>query len=282
MQSEEDKRVLGGGKLPGNSKNSLHLRFNLEYVRCAALFASVFMNFMGWVMNEIHPGYPNGNPKDTWIYKFFHFNHICSFLDFNPSKSVVAPIGMTNIILMDIFCVLAYFTTKFDYENGLIDRRFWKYSQFTFIFGFIFSNFFIMVFVNSPTDPDVDHKGLFILHYIPFMFNQTANVFMSIQQCILFIQKDIIPFGIHKTTLKIYSVCISVMLVFYTLFVVTQLADIPMWTSQRGSAGNVLAQIMMWTYFIIMAPVPAIMSYGVARNGEGEVTIDFADAAAWK
>ena len=121
--------------------------------------------------------------EQTFIYHLFHFNHTCSILDFNPSKTISALVMMLHTVSIDCFVILHYYRVTVQ-----TDPMFDALKKFTTIatpLQFVFFTYFYMVFVNSPDGEYGTDEGMnkFKWHYIPYMLDQTATLLMAVQQC---------------------------------------------------------------------------------------------------
>jgi len=246
--------------------------FNIEWLRFWGLIAGSVLLITGTIVTNHFVEYPEGSGgfdyKATFIYEIFHFNHTCTVLDFNPSRTVSGLVMMLHTIPMDLFIVLSYYRAKHDYASEEIHKWLWYYYKITTPFNFIAMTYFYMVFVNPPMDMDS-----FILHYIPYMLWQIAMVLMAIGQCAYISQMDVTPFNIPKLALRIYLFIVVLTGIYYTIFVWSFIGRSPILNTEITSSRN-FAVCLMYFFDFQVAIIPTIFAFNEAKNGNTQ-TIQF-------
>jgi len=179
----------------------------------------------------------------TYIVQLFHFPHTCVFIDENPAKT---PVAIFFLIALPALMLFTYLSKERIKDEAAGDPRL-EYvaiiSKYTWLIRIICFLVFPLCFVNSPAyDPhpfvDPAHAtweelfadpawGKFILHYIPYLGWQLAVALMAIEQAWYHFAMGTFPFGIHKTTIGIYLTMMMLLLLYYTLWIVTFLVGVP-------------------------------------------------------
>mmetsp|Transcript_53292 Transcript_53292/g.59597 ORF Transcript_53292/g.59597 Transcript_53292/m.59597 type:complete len:326 (+) Transcript_53292:254-1231(+) len=212
------------------------------------LLLGFFLSFK-FVFTPTPPvGFSSKEFDKTFIVKLFGFPHTCVFIDENPSKSPVAFIFIIGMMILIIWTFLDHVRINRDYAAGETRlKHVATFSKYTWLFRVFCFVLFPLCFVNSPTyDPDPyldpadptvtykqlydDHQGAwfkFILHYIPYLLWQLAVALQAIEQAFYHHNMGTMPFGISKTAIKIYSGGMSLLFVYYTLWIVTFLCGVP-------------------------------------------------------
>mmetsp|Transcript_17131 Transcript_17131/g.37181 ORF Transcript_17131/g.37181 Transcript_17131/m.37181 type:complete len:292 (+) Transcript_17131:109-984(+) len=278
----DEETPLTGGKVYGTKT----MQFNIERIRLFGLLGAVVLILVGTFVSKYAVVFPPkddpstfleklmGAPSDfvsekTFIYQFFGFNHTCSMLDFNPSKTISALIIMLHIMPMDFFIICHYLrvTTQTDpkYDN---------LKKVTKIFSpleFAFMTYFYLVFVNSPDGVYGTHAGTmkFIAHYTPYMLWQLGMVMMAIQQCWYIALKDMIPLSwVTKEMMWTYCQMMMVMFVVYTVFCWAFIVGSPLWpTTSDHPVGQFVAKCVMYGWDLISIAIPAYFAYLESSDG---------------
>lgn len=239
--------------------------FNIELLRFWGLIFGSVLLITGTVVTNNFVEFPEGSgsfhPEKTFIYEIFHFNHTCTVLDFNPSKTISAMVIMFHTIPMDLFIFLSYYRMKNDYVTGLVPKWLWYYTKITTPFILTAFTYFYMVFVNSPSD-----MPSFTAHYIPYMCWQIAMIFMAIGQCAYLSEMDVIPFNIPKVVLKVYLVILVATGIYYTVFIWSFVAKHPILDTKIAS-NRKFAITLMYFFDVIAAIIPTIFAFKESRNG---------------
>lgn len=268
------------------------IRINIEWFRFVGLSSVVLLLVAGKFVTQFFNNWPRkenpsspfdkifrGAPTDmeyeeTFIYKLFNFNHTCSLLDFNPSKTVSGLIVMIHEIPLLLFIVFHYWRVK-----GMTDPKFDKLKIFSKIASplqFIFILYFYMVFVNSPDAPfgTPGAVTLFTLHYIPYMLWQIGVLLMAIQQSWYLCLSDTIPFDwLTSKGLWYYTVSMMIVCVVYNVFIWSFILEDPLWDTSQNP-GRVIAQIIMWVWNFYAVFIPAYFAYTQAKdNGHDSVLV---------
>jgi len=179
--------------------------------------------------------------QKTFIVQLFLFPHTCVMIDENPAKSPVAFIFIIGMMVLIIFTFLDQVRLKRDYAAGETRlKNVVTFSQYTWklrVFCFVL---FPLCFVNSPTynpdpyfdpqDDTVTYKQLygdsqgawfkFILHYIPYLLWQLAVALQAIEQAWYHHAMGTFPFVPSKTVIKIYLGAMSLLFVYYSVWIV--------------------------------------------------------------
>jgi hypothetical protein len=269
----DEETLLVGRKGP---PKKLSITLNIEILRFYGLLAGVLLLVVGQFVTTMFVEFPEGSggwhPKETFIYKLFHFNHTCTVLDFNPAKTVSALVIMLHTLPMNMFVILSYYRIKNDYNQRQVPYGVWLYSKITSPFIFMSFVYFYLVFVNSP---DGDSMTDFTLHYIPYMFWQTGMVLQSIEQCLYMIYKQNIPFGLSAGVLKGYCAFIVALGIYYTVFVWSFIFYSPI-LDTTDPVKSLVGQGVMYTFDFVVVLIPTIFAYVQSKNGNVS-TIDFYD-----
>lgn len=284
---DEETPLTGGTK--GTSEPVL--RVNIERLRFVGLSAMIVLLIVGNIVTENFVVFPaTDNPSSGWdkllgrapsdfheektlIFWLFKFNHTCTVLDFNPSKTVSALLMMVHTVPIDLFIILSYYRIKGENDNFKYLKIYAKYAS---IFQFVCVTYFYMVFVNSPDGEPNTQEGInsFIKHYIPYMLWQTAMFLMAIQQCWYISLKDVIPFPwISRRMLRIYLYSMGVMLVIYTWFIWSFIIGFGegLWDTSTDF-GRICAMIVMWVWNGYCIIIPLICAWIEAGNADAAVT----------
>ena len=246
--------------------------FNIEWLRFWGLVAIVVLLIIGSIVTNQFVEFPEGSGgfdfKATFIYELFHFNHTCTVLDFNPSRTVSGILMMFHTIPMDLFIALSYFRMKHDYVAGRISKPLWYYTKITTPYIFIAVTYFYMVFVNPPVD-----MPSFILHYLPYNFWQIAMILMAIGQCGYLAEMEITPFNIPRILLKVYGCLLIATGLYYTIFVWSFIGKTPILDTTITANRN-FAVTLMYFFNVLVILIPAIFAFIETRNGNTQ-TIHF-------
>ena len=111
----------------------------------------------------------------TFIYELFGFNHTCTILDFNPSRTISAIAVMMSVGPFLMYVILNRFRMEHEYINGNIGYKLYTLNKVFTPLMVISFGFFYLVFVNQPLD-----MTSFILHYIPYMNYQIGMGLVSL------------------------------------------------------------------------------------------------------
>lgn len=247
-------------------------RVNIEFFRFFGMTATIALLLIGKFVTEHfvkwirYPDIPF-SPEATYIYQLFHFNHTCTVLDFNPSKTISAIVVMLAIIPLDIFVVLNYFRLEDDFKDGRITRGLLIFNRVITPIQLVCFTFFYMVFVNTPMD-----RTSFTLHYIPFMLWQTGLILSAIQQVHYLCQRDHVPFNIPKVWLKMYEWTVVLVGIYYTYFVWSFLLGHPALDTTHDSQ-LAITKAIMYIFLIISEIIPAIFAYVESKNPEVAIGI---------
>jgi len=244
----------------------MEMSFNIEILRMIGNAGVVIMLLVGRFLTRL-------DMEETFIFKLFHFNHSCTYIDFNPAKSAAALVVMVHILPICLYVVMHYKRVQAE-----TDTSFNNYKMANKILSpitFFCTLYFFMVFVNSP-DKDFEEDGamgLFVMHYIPYMFWQFGMMVMSIQQCWYLVLKDAIPFD-FVTCKWLWGWCIFLFFYFigYTVFVWSFILKHPVWNTETD-IGNAVALAIMWGFNVFYLIIPTIFSFKLWRNGSGDYKI---------
>jgi len=280
---DEETSLIGGSQ---SNLGQRVVSMNIERIRfwgltggMLLLFTGLFLSYFGVVFPEkddsstfidklFHGAPSDFNATQTYIYQLFHFNHTCSVLDFNPSKTISAMVIMFHVIPIDVFVICHYLRI-----TGHSDAKFDGLKKATAIFTpiqFVTTTFFYMVFVNSPDGIFGTPQGStkFILHYTPYMCWQLGMLLMAIQQCWYIALKGMIPFT-FVTPMMMWRYCQFMMVLFvvYTYFCWSFILGSPAWDTS-GGFGRVFAQVIMYTWDVVAVLIPAIFAWYEGADGD--------------
>lgn len=276
VEGEDLTKDVEGEDLLGNGEEQepvpIKITFNLELLRAVGLLGIVFALIIGTLLTTYITEWPiKGEPFDfeaTFIYKLFGFNHTCTMIDFNPSKSVSAVLTITlNVIPLTAFAVLNYYRIQQDYQRGRVKKSLATFSKF--VTPIMIASFlcFPLVYVNFPED-----MQSFTLHYIPFFFYQCGLVLMEIQHIHYLLDRGKIPFNIPKIVCIIYYWLVLGFWIFYSAFIWSFIAESPIIdTSTPG--GLAFSKFTMYFFMIISTFIPAGFAMYEARDPEISMVI---------
>ena len=282
MSANEETPLTGGKTSSGTVRFVKEV--NIEYLRFVSLMAIVFMLICGKFVTEYFNNWPykedhsspwdklfNGAPTDfeyteTFIYKAFGFNHTCSLLDFNPSKTIAAMAMMVHEVPILLFVVLHYFRLMGRSEPKYDNIK--SFSKIATPIQFVTILFFYMVFVNSPDGEYGTPEGMkqFAAHFTPYFLWQTGVYLMAIQQCWFLSLSDRIPFSwVTSDMLWLYVKGMFVVYVGWNWFIWSIVYGSPLFdTSTLG--GLIIAQTFQWLFTITSIVIPAIFAYAESKD----------------
>mmetsp|Transcript_15755 Transcript_15755/g.22404 ORF Transcript_15755/g.22404 Transcript_15755/m.22404 type:complete len:292 (-) Transcript_15755:90-965(-) len=268
-----------------NSLGKISFVMNIERIRFFGLMGVVALLFVGAFTSHYAVVYPpkedpssfwdklfHGAPSDfeasqTFIFKLFHFNHTCSVLDFNPSKTLSALVIMLHTIPINFFVICHYLRITSHTEPKFVNLT--KFTKVATPIQFIFFTFFYMVFVNSPDGEFGTDEGMrkFALHYAFYAFWQFGMLLMAIQQCWYIHLKEMIPFPwVTPKMMWIYLKFMVVLFVIYTWFCVSFIVDRPAWDT-NGGFGRFFAITIMYTWDVVAVVIPSIFAWYESSDG---------------
>jgi hypothetical protein len=204
----------------------------------------------------------------TFIFKLFHFNHTCSVLDFNPSKTISALVIMFHTLPLDFFVICHYFRITGQSAQKYDNLK--KVTKVLTPIQFVFFTYFYMVFVNSPDGEFGTKEGMqkFILHYTPYVCWQVGMFLMAIQQCWFLSLKDLIPFPfVTPTMMKCYLYFMWILLIVYTYFCVSFIVGSPAWDT-TGGFGRTIAITIMYTWDFVAVIIPTVFAWFESKGGD--------------
>ena len=259
--------------------------FNLERIRLIGLLGVVALLVTGNTVSEyavVFPDKPDpssvwdklfhGAPSDfvreeSFIFKMFGFNHTCSVLDFNPSKTISALVIQLSIMPLCLFTIGHYL--RVSSQTGTCFKNIQRFSKIASPIQFLANTYFYMVFVNSPDGVWGTPEGMrkYTLHYFPYMCWQFGLVLMAIQQCWYISLKDQIPFSwVTKELLWNYVLFLMAMFCVYTYFCWSFINGRPAWDT-FSEPGQSIAKLLMWLWNVIAIFIPAIFAYFESSDG---------------
>jgi hypothetical protein len=239
---------------------------NIELFRAYGLSAGFLLLLVGKLVSERYVFMPNGTmaKEDTFIYKTFNFNHTCSYLDWNPSRTVSAIIGEILIVPMCIFVVLNYYRLKYEHKVGKISDALWLFCRIQTPFSFTGIVLFFMVFVNHPTD-----TLSFVAHYVPYMFFQMSILLVAIEQTWYISEKETVPFNIPKPLLRIYLYITVATFIYYTVFIWSFVLEHPILDTTVPWKRNIGISLM-YLWDVVAVLIPIIFGFIESKNGQDQ------------
>jgi len=279
---DEETALVGGGSHIGK-----HVyKINIERIRFFGLLGGAVLLGTGWFVSTYAVIFPpkdnpssfwdkvfHGAPSDfdttqTFIFQLFHFNHTCTYLDFNPSKTIAALIIQLHTLPLMFFVVCHYLRIQAQTNPGFDTLK--KVTKIMSPISFITLAYFYMVFVNSPYgdlgDPEAMHR--FTFHWIPYMCWQLGMLLMAVQQCWFIAIKGDFPLTwITPKLMFAYVQFMLVMFVIYGAFVWSFIFRHPLWDTHAGTPGAVAAKAIMAIWDLIAAVIPTIFAFIESRNG---------------
>ena len=273
----------------GNPRRVVERLYKIEKFRLWGLLAFIPLMFSGAFVTNMAVVFPpkedpssfwdkiwNGAPSDfdetqTYIYQMFHFSHPCSFLDFNPAKTIAAIMVMLHILPMEAFVILHYFRIVSQTDPKYDTLK--KATKISTPLQFIFYHIFYMVFVNSPEGdfdtPDGDKA--FIHHYIPYALWQIATLLTAIQQCWFIVLRDSIPFEWATPALIWkYLWFMTLMVLAYQVMVFSFIFKVPILNTEEGF-GRFVALFLVYSELAYAVAIPAFFSYYEEEDGEAKI-----------
>mmetsp|Transcript_62355 Transcript_62355/g.71602 ORF Transcript_62355/g.71602 Transcript_62355/m.71602 type:complete len:315 (+) Transcript_62355:155-1099(+) len=238
--TDETSRLFGNRNPPGST-----WRINLDIIKAFGIIMFTIGMAYGWftTTSKIYCDTCPKQMEKTYIVQLFLFAHTCVYIDENPAKTIVAICFLIALLALNLYTYLVKERIK---NEAASDPRL-EYvaiiSKYTWRIRFICFLVFPLCFVNSPVydpHPFVDPLdatweqlfadpawGQFIRHYIPYLLWQLAVALQAIEQAFYHHNMGTMPFGISKTAIKIYSGGMSLLFVYYTLWIVTFLCGVP-------------------------------------------------------
>jgi len=268
-----------------NSLGKRSIVLNIERIRFFGLMGGILLLIVGTFVSNYAVVFPpkedpssfwdkvfHGAPSDfdssqTFIFKLFHFNHTCSMLDFNPSKTLSALVIMFHTIPINLFVICHYLRITSHAEPEFDNLK--KFTKIATPIQFVFFTYFYMVFVNSPDGEFGTEEGMrkFALHYAFYAFWQFGMLLMAIQQCWYIYLKGMIPFSWTTPSMMWnYIKFMSGLFVVYTWFCVSFIVGKPAWDT-TGGFGKYFAITIMYTWDIVAVVIPSIFAWYESSDG---------------
>ncbi len=257
---------------------------NIEKLRVFGLSAVILLlitgkivteNFNNWPVKE-NPSSPfdklfRGAESDfefdkTFISQLFGFNHTCSLLDFNPSKTVAALVIMIHEVPTCLFIMLQFW--RITSQTSAKYNKLKIFTYFASPIQFIAVLYFYMVFVNSPDGEYGTEEGMtkFTLHYLPYMFWQTGMLLMALQQSWYIVLNDSIPVSwVSKGWIWVYTQSMVVVFIVYTWFIWSFINGDPLWNTFTDT-GRIAAQTVMWIWNVYALFIPIYFAYEESKD----------------
>jgi hypothetical protein len=270
FQDQENTALAGDEEADVKGFRPLKLKksFQIEYLRIVGLSMYIILLAVGYFVTVNFVEYPKGSgswhPKETFIYKTFGFNHFCSWLDFNPTRSVAAILAQFCTVPMVIFNILYHYKIAHEYKNENISRALYIYSVISTPITCICFQYFFMVFVNEPYGTMIEFTG----HYIPYCMAQTAWILSHIQQMWHLSWKKLIPFGIPAKVLFWYAMFLVATQILYTVFVISIILGHPF---EQTHSGFGQAQACFFMYFCLVIEVVIPLFFAIEELKVNEI-----------
>jgi len=284
---DEETPLTGGSPTLGQKVIVL----NIERIRFFGLLGGAVLLFTGLFVSTYAVNFPvkenpssfwdkllHGAPSDfdstqTFIYQLFGFNHTCTLLDFNPSKTIAALIIMLHTLPCCFFVVCHYLRI-----TAQTDPKYANLQKTTVILTpiqFIVFIYFYMVFVNSPDGEYGTEEGMhkFTLHYLPYMLWQLGMLLMGIQQCWFIALKGMIPFSwITPLMMWRYVQFMIFLFIVYSWFCWSFILGSPAWDTSTPM-GLLLAKTIMYGWDIVAVVVPTVMAWYESTDGNDTMLV---------
>jgi len=277
--TDETSRLFGNRNPPGST-----WRINLDIIKAFGIIMFTIGMIYGALMTKSKI-YCDTCPKQmekTYIVQLFLFPHTCVYIDENPAKTPVAICFLIALLALNLYTYLSKERIK---DEAAVDIRLKHVaiiSKYTWRIRFICFLVFPLCFVNSPSydphpfvDPQdatwdelfADHAWFqFIRHYIPYLLWQLAVALMAIEQAWYHHAMGTMPFHFHKTTIKIYLGMMMLLLLYYTLWIVTFICGVDFIGHTRRDEEDPtyihnrrIGIIIMWAYDIVTIYVPLVL-----------------------
>lgn len=289
MNPDEETALIGDKKT-----TKLVLKFNIETLRFYGLIGGGVLLAVGYVFSTFFVKLPhyadatdipdNIDPEtykymnywDGMIYHIFHFNHTCTFLDFNPSKTSSALIVMFSVAPLVGHNWLQYYRIKNRYDQGLLPKGLLTLNKVATPIKAVGFTFFYMVFVNSP---QWDDMLSFTLHYIPYMIWQISLGLMALEQCWYIHAMRAtypIPYGITEKMMRVYLILILLVFIYYTVFIWSfilawwEVVPRPILDTNDQHKKN-FAKFIMFFFDLLTGVIPLIFAHKERKNGDDTV-----------
>lgn len=283
-----DNEAEGAGLVTGqNKKPILAITFHIETLR---LIAVIMFDVVMIVCSVLTKHYVEIATEDTVIYKLFGFNHACNVLDHHPAREVGAILIVFMILPFATYIFLAHKRTWYAYECGRVPRWLYIFSTAVTPFNFIsvcwcymvskhrsgaggcrFCVFLISVFAFTSSqwfvnNPDDDYG--FLAHYIPYLTFQIMLALVAFQQVAYLACIDKLPCSVSPKIAWAYVVFLTALTIVYAIYVISILADNPVWDSVNNEADRLFAQIVSKVYSVFVLIFPVVFAFIERRNGD--------------
>lgn len=131
------------------NRKTVRRDINVEMCRFYGYFAYFIMMIVATIITYNFVDYPvpgNGfDPTATFIYQLFGFNHTCSVVDFNPSRTISALLVMLLVVPLIIYVILNRYRIEHEHINGNVGPKLFKFNQIITPLQLIGIGFFYMV-----------------------------------------------------------------------------------------------------------------------------------------
>jgi len=208
-------------------------------------------------------------PEATEVFRIFGFNHVCNYIDHNPSKTFAGLVIPLYTIPMILYVFLyhsrlkARFSTRGDVPYWLV-----VFSKVTLPYNITSFALLHMWFVNSP---DGDYG--FVAHYVPYLMYQVALsllLFMNVQYLIS--TKNLPGISKSRPWLAWTYQFFSLGLTFVSICgVITLLAGYPILDSKNNMTEQWIFRVISYFYGFNIVIAPIVLSAIERRNGDENV-----------
>jgi len=255
--------------------------FNIETLRCTGYFFLLAMIMSGQIVTNYFPNWPDnpdgtpGTIENAFIVKLFHFPHSCVYIDYHPAKMIAAIVCQGFFYPFVAYLILGYYRTIHSHKLGEINDALLTYTKITTPINLAGTILFVLAFVNGPDDKNrwffgaSEEYAAFWWHYIPFSFYQLVLVLVSIEQVWYLSLKNKMPFGISAKAGWYYLICLCIVFVYYTVFVVSFLMNRPILdtTDKDGWQNFFAGTIVLWGFNVLAIIFPFICGLQERKNG---------------
>lgn len=267
----DDEVSMANRKDERTNKEPSHFSwtFHIESLRLFGQTAFLLMFVICGIITETSGLESIPAPEATEIFRIFGFNHVCNYIDHNPSKTVAGIMVPLYTTPMMLYVFLYHYRLKARSKtHGDIPSWLIRFSQITLPYNIATFALLHMWFVNSP---EGDYG--FIPHYIPYLMFQVALsliLFMNVQYIIS--ANNLIGFVKNRPwvvwTYQYFSLSLTIISI---CGVITLLAGYPIFDSVNNMTEQIIFRIISYVYGLNIVVAPIVFSAIQRLNGDENV-----------
>ena len=247
------------------------LNLNHELLRVIGLAALLYTFLVGAIMTTTFVDRP---VEESKIYHIYGFNHMVNVISHSPSREVCAIMILFFILPMVGFIVFSYLRTHVAYQRGEIPKALQIFNSIITPINVILISYSYMWFVNLP-DGDYGVVG----HYIPYAGFQLGIGLTAIEQVLVQISTNRIPFGISSLSAKVYVGILVFSTVLYQvvgLIQITGFISIEEDDTGRGLGMRIFVQSVMIWYNVLAIILQLVLGAFNTKYGQSStITLSF-------